>query len=162
VLLALCCTRLDVSETDAATVGPPRLSTDGYRRRHLVSAGEALRLGCPVDSDAVGRSAPIITWYKDGDEVSVGWERYRVRHDALFVRDMEPDDSGVYVCRATNGFGSVDVKYLVLVLAGQSHLRQHAVLSLRRSGGSGVFIFRGGGTGVATLSSGGTQLILSC
>jgi len=92
-----------------------------------VSAGEALRLGCPVDSNAVGRSAPIITWYKDGDEVSVGWERYRARHDALYVRDMEPDDSGVFVCRATNGFGSVDVKYLVLVLAGQLHLRQHAL-----------------------------------
>jgi len=91
---------------------------DAYRRRHLVSAGEALRLGCPVDGDAVGRSVPIITWYKDGDEVSVGWERYRVRNNALYVRDMEPHDSGVFVCRATNGFGSVDVKYLVLVLAG--------------------------------------------
>ena len=100
------------------------MSANGYRRRHLVSAGEALRLGCPVDSgvDAVGgRSAPIITWYKDDDEIGVGWERYRVRHDdALNVRDVEPDDSGVFVCRATNGFGSVDVKYLVLVLAGQS------------------------------------------
>jgi len=91
-----------------------------------VSAGEALRLDCPVDnSAAVGRgAAPIITWYKDGDEVSVGWERYRVvRHDALYVRDVEPRDSGVFVCRATNGFGSVDVKYLVLVQPGQSRSR---------------------------------------
>ena len=95
-----------------------------------MSAGEALRLGCPIGSDAVGRSAPIITWYKDGDEISVGWERYRVRHDSLYVRDMEPDDSGVFACRATNGFGSVDVKYLVLVLAGQLSLRQHAVSTL--------------------------------
>lgn len=110
-------------------IGPPRVSMVGYRRRHLVSAGEALRLGCPVDSDAVGRSVPIITWYKDGDEVTVGWERYRVRHDALYVREMEPADSGVFVCQATNGFGSVDVKYLVLVLAGQQHHQrsQHSV-----------------------------------
>ena len=92
---------------------------DGYRRRHLVNVGEALRLDCPVDRDAGGRSVPIITWYKDGQEVSVGWERYRVRHDDLLVRDVEQDDSGVFVCRATNGFGSVDVKYLVLVLPGQ-------------------------------------------
>jgi len=92
-----------------------------------VSAGEALRLGCPVDGDAVGRSAPIITWYKDGDEVSVGWERYRVRNNALYIRDMELHDSGVFLCRATNGFGSVDVKYLVLVLAGQSRRRVHCV-----------------------------------
>ena len=92
---------------------------DGYRRRHLVSVGEALRLDCPVDGEAVGRSAPIITWYKDGDELSVGWERFRVRHDDLYVRDMQTDDSGVFVCRATNGFGSVDVKYLVLVLSRQ-------------------------------------------
>jgi len=95
-------------------VGPPRLSMSGYRRRHLVNAGEALRLGCPIDGDA------IITWFKDGDEVSVGWERFRVRDDVLYVRDLEPSDTGVFVCRATNGFGSVDVKYLVLVLAGDS------------------------------------------
>ena len=80
-----------------------------------MNGGESLRLGCPVDRDA----APIIAWYKDGDEVSeVGWERYRIRNDVLYIRDMETDDSGVFVCRATNGFGSVDVKYLVLVLAG--------------------------------------------
>jgi len=102
-------------------VGPPRVSLDGYRRRHLVNAGESLRLGCPV----VGHTSPIITWYKDGEEVTVGWERYRVRHDSLQVRDTEPEDSGVFVCQATNGFGSVDVKYLVLVLAGLPHTVSH-------------------------------------
>ena len=107
--------------------GPPRVSLAGYRRRHLVNAGETLRLGCPVDGGGGGDAAPIMTWFKDGDELSaVGWERYRVRHDALYVRDTEPTDSGVFVCQATNGFGSVDVKYLVLVLAGHIKTSQVA------------------------------------
>ena len=89
-----------------------------------MSAGEALRLDCPVIDSA--QAGPIVTWYKDGDEVSVGWERYRVlRQDALYVRDVEPRDSGVFICRATNGFGSVDVNYLVLVQPGQQSPSRH-------------------------------------
>ena len=33
----------------------------------------------------------------------------------LRVRDVDVADSGVYVCHATNGFGTLDVKFLVYV-----------------------------------------------
>jgi Immunoglobulin I-set domain len=60
---------------------------------------------------------PLVTWLKDGEEVNIGWERYRiVKHDTLQVRDVELDDTGIFVCRATNGFGSVEVQHLVYVI----------------------------------------------
>jgi len=59
-----------------------------------------------------------VTWLKDGDEINVGWERYKtVKHDTLVIRDVEMEDTGIFVCRATNGFGSVDVQHLVYVIA---------------------------------------------
>lgn len=47
----------------------------------------------------------------------MGWDRYRVRADdwTLSVRDVQLDDTGIFTCRATNGFGSIDITYLVYV-----------------------------------------------
>ena len=47
----------------------------------------------------------------------------------LRVKDMEEDDTGVYVCKATNGFGSVDVKFLVYVYTREYMLRFDDVCS---------------------------------
>ena len=85
-----------------------------YVRRHVVRAGTRLRLPCPVESNP----AALVRWDKDGELVRLGWDRYRVRPDdsSLAIRDLQMDDTGVYKCHATNGFGSIDVKYLVYVL----------------------------------------------
>jgi Immunoglobulin domain len=80
--------------------------------RRVLKAGDTLRLSCPVESPP---PEPLFTWLKDGDQVHVGWDRYRINSDMLRVRDVEPADSGVFICRATNGFGLLDVKYLVYV-----------------------------------------------
>ena len=62
--------------------------------------------------------AALVHWEKDGDLVRLGWDRYRVRPDdsSLMIRDLQMDDTGVFKCHATNGFGSIDVTYLVYVL----------------------------------------------
>jgi len=59
----------------------------------------------------------LVTWYKDGGTIHLGWDRYRVRADdwTLSVRDVQLDDTGIFTCRATNGFGSIDITYLVYV-----------------------------------------------
>jgi len=93
-------------------VGPPRLVSESYQRRRVLSAGVNLRLVCPVESPP---PPPIVTWTKDGEAVHLGWERYRVHGGVLRVRDVRVADSGVFVCQATNGFGSLDVKFLVYV-----------------------------------------------
>jgi len=92
--------------------GPPKLKSEAYQMRRVIRAGETLRLTCPVESPP---PAPLFTWSKDGDPVHVGWDRYRTNADVLRVRDLERSDSGVFICRATNGFGTLDVKYLVYV-----------------------------------------------
>ena len=81
--------------------------------RRVMRAGDVLKLTCPVESQPT--APPLFTWSKDGDLVHVGWDRYRTNGDSLRVRDVERSDSGVFVCRATNGFGTLDVKYLVYV-----------------------------------------------
>jgi len=95
-----------------AVVGPPRLVPESYQRRRVLRAGVNLRLVCPVESSP---PPPIVTWSKDGQAVHLGWERYRVHGGVLRVRNVDVNDSGVYVCHATNGFGSIDVRYLVYI-----------------------------------------------
>jgi len=94
-------------------IGPPHLVTSRYVRRHLVKPGDRLRLSCPVKANPPA----LVTWYKDGGTIHLGWDRYRVRADdwTLSVRDVQLDDTGIFTCRATNGFGSIDITYLVYV-----------------------------------------------
>jgi len=83
--------------------------------RHLVREGETvLRLSCPVESTP----PPLIAWIKDSVPIHLGWDRYRISGetgDRLSIKDVEISDSGVFVCSATNGFGTVDAKYLIYV-----------------------------------------------
>lgn len=95
--------------------------------RRILRAGDSLRLNCPVESPP---PAPLITWSKDGDSVHVGWDRYRNNADSLRIRDLEPSDSGVFICRATNGFGTLDVKYLVYVYGKRELSRMCTVFTL--------------------------------
>lgn len=85
----------------------------------MLRAGVNLRLSCPVDSPP---PPPLVTWSKDGEAVHLGWERYRVHGGVLRVRNVDVEDSGVFVCHATNGFGSIDVTFLVYVYGILAHL----------------------------------------
>ena len=90
--------------------GPPEVTAD-VERQLIVRAGDTIRLNCPVDSDPL----PMFTWFKDDESIHRGWERFRVLSKALKIKDIEVEDTGTYICRATNGFGSVDVDYVVYV-----------------------------------------------
>jgi len=103
---------MTVMSTMVVVVGPPRLVSESYQRRRVLRAGVNLRLVCPVESPP---PPPLVKWTKDGEAVHLGWERYRVHGGVLRIRDVNVDDSGVFVCHATNGFGTIDVKFLVYV-----------------------------------------------
>lgn len=93
-------------------VGPPQIVA-AYQQRQVIRSGESRRLTCPVESVP----PPLITWQKDGETIHLGWDRFRTNEDSrvLRIKELEPTDSGVFICRATNGFGTVDVKYLIYV-----------------------------------------------
>uniref|UniRef100_UPI00358F4C28 fibroblast growth factor receptor-like 1 isoform X1 n=1 Tax=Myxine glutinosa TaxID=7769 RepID=UPI00358F4C28 len=95
----------------AAAREPPRV-TQRVNGRVLSRPGFTLKLPCPVEADP----PPLIMWTKDGRNIHGGWTRYRVLRDGLRIAALEQDDAGSFVCRATNGFGSVAVNYSLDVL----------------------------------------------
>ncbi|XP_041959038.1 fibroblast growth factor receptor-like 1 [Alosa sapidissima] len=91
--------------------GPPRVS-GRVLSRQAVRLGGSVRLSCPVDGDP----PPLLMWTKDGRNIHSGWLRFRVLQLGLRVKQVEPDDAGTYVCKATNGFGSVSVNYTLIII----------------------------------------------
>lgn len=83
---------------------------------------------CPVESDP----QPIVEWQKDSETIHLGWSRFRLTDSTLRIRDLETADTGIYVCKATNGFGNVDVLFQVYVYPGQSPF--HTVIHRRDQG----------------------------
>lgn len=80
--------------------------------RQVARLGRTVRLQCPVEGDP----PPLTMWTKDGRTIHSGWSRFRVLPQGLKVKEVEAEDAGVYVCKATNGFGSLSVNYTLIVM----------------------------------------------
>lgn len=80
--------------------------------RQVARLGRTVRLQCPVEGDP----PPLTMWTKDGRTIHGGWSRFRVLPQGLKVKEVEPEDAGAYVCKATNGFGSLSVNYTLIVM----------------------------------------------
>lgn len=91
--------------------GPPRVS-ERVAHRQSARLGRTVKLPCPVEGDP----PPLIMWTKDGRNIHSGWSRFRVLQHGLRVKEVETEDAGTYVCKATNGFGSVNVNYTLIVI----------------------------------------------
>lgn len=65
----------------------------------------------------------IFEWYKDKESVmTFGSQRLRVlSNGSLRIRDTVYDDTGVYRCRAVNGFGSVEFNTTLLIIGEHLH-----------------------------------------
>lgn len=86
-------------------------------QRQSARIGSAIKLPCPVEGDP----PPLIMWTKDGRNIHSGWIRFRILRMGLKIKEVEADDSGTYVCKATNGFGSVNINHTLIVI-GESPL----------------------------------------
>ncbi|XP_053734859.1 fibroblast growth factor receptor-like 1a [Synchiropus splendidus] len=95
--------------------GPPRVS-ERVIHRQSVRLGRTMKLPCPVEGDP----PPLIMWTKDGRNIHSGWSRFRVLQQALRIKEVEADDAGTYICKATNGFGSVNINYTLIIIDDQS------------------------------------------
>lgn len=85
---------------------------DKVTPRQVARLGRTVRLQCPVEGDP----PPLTMWTKDGRTIHGGWSRFRVLPQGLKVKAVEAEDAGVYVCKATNGFGSLSVNYTLIVM----------------------------------------------
>ncbi|ELT93960.1 hypothetical protein CAPTEDRAFT_170033 [Capitella teleta] len=109
-LISLLVAVITMTSTSAGR-GPPTIPTDAVQVRQVHRAGSNLRLMCP----AIGDPEPLLGWEKDGEAINAGWERFRVAQSSLRIKAVAEDDSGKYVCKATNGFGSATLEYWLFI-----------------------------------------------
>uniref|UniRef100_H2TA70 Fibroblast growth factor receptor like 1 n=1 Tax=Takifugu rubripes TaxID=31033 RepID=H2TA70_TAKRU len=102
---------LDERSAFTTLSGPPRVS-EKVTHRQSARIGSAIKLPCPVEGDP----PPLIMWTKDGRNIHSGWIRFRILRMGLKIKEVEADDSGTYICKATNGFGSVNINHTLIVI----------------------------------------------
>ena len=90
--------------------GPPR--ADKSEVKHIAKVGDEVKLLCPVH----GHPAPMVTWSKDGEVINFAWNRFRVSKRQMKIKGVIKEDTGVYLCKAINGFGSVEIKVELIVI----------------------------------------------
>ncbi|KAM4541650.1 fibroblast growth factor receptor-like 1 [Odontesthes bonariensis] len=95
--------------------GPPRVS-EKVSHRQMARIGSDIKLLCPVEGDP----PPLIMWTKDGRNIHSGWIRFRILRMGLKIKEVEVDDTGTYICKAINGFGSVNINYTLIVIDDSS------------------------------------------
>lgn len=80
-----------------------------------IKDGEMLALKCTVKGDP----EPQVQWYK-GTELLSSSDiidlRYRQGLASLTINEVFPEDEGLYACKATNSFGTVETKCKLKIL----------------------------------------------
>ena len=96
--------------------GPPEVPSD-FVGRYVAHDGDTVRIHCPI----TGSPRPMIEWYQDERLIQhhSEWERFRVSRKSLKIKGARREDSGVFVCKGVNGFGSQAVA-INLVVKGKS------------------------------------------
>ncbi|XP_015909488.1 fibroblast growth factor receptor-like 1 isoform X2 [Parasteatoda tepidariorum] len=81
-----------------------------------------VQLPCPVVADP---DTLFFEWYRDREPLDAfADERYRVlSNGVLKIKSVVPDDTGLYVCRAINGFGKTAVNVTLIVLGSPDSYR---------------------------------------
>ena len=90
--------------------GPPR--AEKAEVKHIAKVGDEVKLLCPVH----GHPAPMVTWSKDGEVIDFAWNRFRVNKRQMKIKGVIREDTGLYICKAINGFGKVEIKVELIVI----------------------------------------------
>ncbi|CAG7832720.1 unnamed protein product [Allacma fusca] len=96
--------------TDAGLNGPPHISGE-VPPKYESKVGEVVKIECPID----GPLQVMYEWYKDREAITGTWDRFRVSKKKLRIINVSPEDGGVYVCKAVNGFGSKEISTRLIV-----------------------------------------------
>jgi len=85
----------------------------------VVPQGDSVKLTCPILG--LGRT-PLITWSKGGETITdYAWTRFSLDKKSLKISQVEYDDTGIYICKGTNGYGSNEVRIDLFVIAAESY-----------------------------------------
>ena len=90
--------------------GPPRV--ERREVQVVVKEGQTARLKCPIG----GSPLPLVTWTRAGEGIGWSWTRFRQNRRNLRIRHAAKGDTGPYVCKATNGFGTAEVTIHLVVI----------------------------------------------
>lgn len=83
----------------------------------MAPQGRNFELNCPIS----GQPAPIITWFKGSEEIKdYEWTRFSLDKKSLKISQVDYEDTGIYVCKGTNGYGSSEVRIDFFVIAEDS------------------------------------------
>ncbi|RWS11483.1 fibroblast growth factor receptor-like 1, partial [Dinothrombium tinctorium] len=100
-----------------SSIDPPRLSPHAEKRdaRKVVRSGSVVHLSCPVEN--FDKDELFIEWLKDGETLGEFDRRIRkTSGGALKIKDVNVDDTGRYICKVINGFGSIEIETTLIVL----------------------------------------------
>ena len=79
----------------------------------MVPQGDSVKLTCPI----FGQPTPIITWSKGSETITdYAWTRFSLDKKSLKISQAEYDDTGIYICKGTNGYGSNEVRIDLFVI----------------------------------------------
>ncbi|XP_059082808.1 fibroblast growth factor receptor-like 1 isoform X2 [Tigriopus californicus] len=58
----------------------------------------------------------MIQWSKNGEQIDFHWERHKSKKNILKIKHVTEDDTGIFMCKAINGFGSIQVRVELIVI----------------------------------------------
>ena len=93
-----------------AMKGPPRAEKSDVK--HVAKVGDNVKLLCPIQ----GYPTPMVTWSKGNDVINYAWSRFRTNKRHMKIKGVVKEDTGVYFCKAINGFGNVEIKVELIVI----------------------------------------------
>lgn len=102
---------------------PPQLNLSNTNEQQIIRPGVTTTLECPVRNS----KGIIFEWYKDNEYImTYGGQRLRIlANGSLKIKETNFDDTGVYRCRAVNGFGSVEFNTTLLVIGNDEDYDQY-------------------------------------
>lgn len=102
---------ITTSPASATIKGPPTAERKEVKK--IVGVGETLKLQCPMS----GSPPPIIDWTKDGEQINnYAWTRFKTTKKNLKIKPVMIEDTGIYICKGTNGFGSEEIRIDLIVI----------------------------------------------
>ncbi|CAG2108882.1 unnamed protein product [Medioppia subpectinata] len=101
---------------------PPKLLSkqSNTEIQKIIKIGSSVSLECPVER--LPTEEIYFEWYKNGQQIEYFDKRVRITNSGVLkIKNANPEDTGRFMCRAINGFGSVDFTIILIVMDLEYH-----------------------------------------